>query len=64
MNSIAERVACTRATRTFFWLRPHPGYPAPELTASMNSHVICTDPQLSLRGGPMRASRFIAGRPL
>jgi hypothetical protein len=27
--------------------RPHPGYPAPDLTTtSLNSHVICTDPQL------------------
>ena len=33
-------------------LRP-PGYPAPDLTtASLNSHVICTDPQLLIEERP------------
>jgi hypothetical protein len=33
--------------------RPHPGYPAPDLTTtSLNSHVICTDPQLLIEERP------------
>ena len=33
--------------------RPHPGYPAPDLTTtSLNSHVICTDPQLLVEERP------------
>jgi len=33
--------------------RPHPGYPAPNLTTtSLSSHVICTDPQLLIEERP------------
>jgi hypothetical protein len=33
--------------------RPHPGYPAADLTTtSLNSHVICTDPQLLIEERP------------
>ena len=33
--------------------RAHPGYPAPDLTTtSLNSHVICTDPQLLIEERP------------
>jgi hypothetical protein len=32
--------------------RPHPGYPAPDLKTSLNSQVICTDPQLLIEERP------------
>ena len=33
--------------------RPHPGYPAPDLTAtSLHTYVICTDPQLLVEVRP------------
>jgi len=33
--------------------RPYPGYPAPDqTTTSMNSHIICTDPQLLIKERP------------
>jgi len=35
------------------WPHPHPGYPAPDLTTTyLNSHDICTDPQLLIDERP------------
>jgi hypothetical protein len=52
MHSIAHSLSHRAASlhpRNAHIHRPrlHPGYPAPDLTTtSLNSHVICTDPQL------------------